>query len=81
MGPRPLLLVMAVFMTLPLYTRTSEDKAHELGETLYAEFPYYTRQALVAAHMLFDKGLITPKELEAKMKEVRKRLEQVERIQ
>src|SRR5579864_9437645 len=54
--------------------RAAED---ELGETLYSEFPDYTRQALVAAHMLFDKGLITTDELEAKMKEVQKRLEKV----
>jgi hypothetical protein len=54
--------------------RHAED---ELGETLYVKFPYYTRQALVAAHMLFEKGLITPNELETKMKEVRKRLEKV----
>jgi hypothetical protein len=54
--------------------RHAED---ELGETLYAKVPYYTRQALVAAHMLFDKSILTPNELEAKMQEVRKRLEKV----
>jgi hypothetical protein len=52
--------------------RRTED---ELGESLYAEFPHHTRQALVAAHALLDKGVITPEELSAKMKEVRARLE------
>jgi hypothetical protein len=54
--------------------RAAED---ELGETLYAEFPHYTQQALVAAHVLLDKGLITTDELNNKMKEVQARLERV----
>ncbi len=54
--------------------RQAED---ELGKTIYAEFPHYARQALVAAHTLLDKGLITQDELESKMKEVRERLEKV----
>ncbi len=55
-------------------SRPAED---ELGKTIYAEFPHYARQALVAAHTLLDKGLITQDELESKMKEVRERLEKV----
>lgn len=54
--------------------RPAED---ELGETIYAEFPHYTRQTLVAAHTLLDKGLVTQDELGSKMKEVRERLEKV----
>lgn len=59
---------------------SNKDRRHaedELGETLYAEFPPYTRQALVAAHALLDKGFITQEELSFKMKEVRERLEKV----
>lgn len=54
--------------------RQAED---ELGETLYAEFPHNSRQALVAAHALLDKGFITQDELSSKMKEVRERFERV----
>lgn len=59
---------------------SNKDRRHaenELGEILYAEFPHYARQALVAAHMLLDKGFITQEELSSKMKEVRERLEQM----
>jgi hypothetical protein len=53
-----------------LERRRAEDA---LGETVYAEFPMYTRSALVTAHSLLDKGLISEDELRAKMEEVRER--------
>jgi hypothetical protein len=56
------------------HRRQAED---ELGETLYAAFPRNTRQVLVAAHTLLDRGFITQDELSSKMKEVRDRLEKV----
>lgn len=55
-----------------LERRQAED---ELGETLYAESPVHARSTLVAAHLLMDRGVITPDELQAKMEEVRARLE------
>ncbi len=55
-----------------LERRHAED---DLGESLYAECPVYARSVLVTAHALMDKGIITPDELEAKMQEVRARLE------
>ncbi|EFH89295.1 SH3-like domain-containing protein [Ktedonobacter racemifer] len=54
--------------------RAAED---ELGETLYSKFPHYAHQALVAAHVLLDKGLITVDELNNKMQEIQARLERV----
>ena len=50
-------------------------RENDLGETLYFGTPYYARWLLAAAKMLFDKGLITPDELLAKMEEVRARQE------
>ena len=57
---------------------SNKDRRHaedELGESLYANFPHYTRQTLVAAHTLLDKGIISQDELSSKMKEVRERFE------
>lgn len=54
-----------------LERRHAED---ELGESVYAGFPAPARSALVTAHSLLDKGLISEAELEAKMAEVRARL-------
>jgi len=56
-----------------LERRQAEDA---LGETVYAESPVHARPTIVAAHLLMDKGVITPDELQAKMAEVRARLEQ-----
>lgn len=53
-----------------LERRQAEDA---LGETAYAEFPLHTRSALVTAHALLDRGLITERELTSKMREVRDR--------
>jgi hypothetical protein len=55
-----------------LERRQAEDA---LGETVYSDFPVHARPTLVAAHLLMDKGIITPAELQAKMAEVRARLE------
>ena len=57
-----------------LERRRAED---ELGEDHYAGFPVHVRSALVTAHALLDKGIITQEELEAKMREVRARFEAV----
>ncbi|MGI9023163.1 MAG: ScnB [Acidimicrobiales bacterium] len=54
-----------------LERRQAED---ELGETVYAEFPSHARSALVSAHLLMERGIITQDELRAKMAEVRSRL-------
>ncbi len=54
--------------------RQAED---DLGETLYAGVPAQARPALVAAHLLIDKGIITEDELQAKMADVRARFEKV----
>jgi len=54
-----------------LERRHAED---ELGETVYAEFPLHARPALVSAHLLMDRGIITQDELRAKLAEVRARL-------
>jgi hypothetical protein len=51
--------------------RRAED---ELGETVYGDFPVHARSAVVTAHVLLDKGIITEAELEAKMAQVRERL-------
>lgn len=58
-----------------LERRQAED---ELGETLYNEFPLSARPAVVTAHLLMEKGVITPEELRAKMDEVRARFERTE---
>ncbi len=55
-----------------LERRQAED---ELGETVYADVPVQARPALVAAHLLMDKGIITEGELQAKMAQVRERFE------
>ena len=52
--------------------RHAEDR---LGETVYADSPVHARSALVAAHSLMDRGVISEEELRAKMSEVRARLE------
>jgi len=57
-----------------LERRQAED---ELGETVYADVPLPARPALVAAHLLMDKGIITEDELQAKMAQVRERFERV----
>ena len=54
-----------------LERRRAED---ELGETVYAQFPVQARSAVVTAHVLLAKGVITEAELEAKMADVRARL-------
>src|SRR6185312_1605864 len=51
--------------------RHAEDA---LGETVYHDFPVYTRSAVVTAHELLDRGVITEDELEARMDAVRARL-------
>lgn len=55
-----------------LERRRAEDA---LGESLYEEFPIHTRSALAVTHSLLDEGVIGEAELEAKMAEVRARLE------
>jgi len=57
-----------------LERRQAEDA---LGETLYADVPLQARPALVAAHLLMDKGTITEDELQTKMAQVRERFERV----
>jgi thiocyanate hydrolase subunit beta len=51
-------------------------RENDLGETLYFSTPYYARWLLAAAHMLLEKGHITPDQLLAKIEEIRKREEQ-----
>lgn len=55
-----------------LERREAED---ELGETIYHRFPVRARSALVTAHALLDRGVITPEELEVRMRAVRERFE------
>ncbi|MDQ4131689.1 MAG: ScnB [Actinomycetota bacterium] len=55
--------------------RQAEDA---LGETVYRDVPTGARPAVVAAHLLMEKGIITPEELRAKMDEVRARFERTE---
>ena len=55
-----------------LERRHAEDR---LGTTVYREFPVRSRPAVVVAHSLLEKGLISESELQAKMHEVRSRLE------
>jgi hypothetical protein len=56
-----------------LERRHAEDA---LGDSQDGEFPVHTRSALVVRHWLLDHGVITEEELQAKMAEVRARLEQ-----
>ncbi len=54
-----------------LERRHAEDA---LGETVYRHFPVYARSAVVTAHALLDRGVITEEELRARMDAVRARL-------
>lgn len=47
----------------------------ELGETIYRDFPVYSRSAVTTAHTFLDRGLVSQDELRAKMEQVRARLE------
>ncbi len=58
-----------------LERRHAED---ELGETVYREVPLSARPAVVTAHLLMEKGVITPEELDAELAEVRARFERTE---
>jgi hypothetical protein len=55
-----------------LERRHAEDR---LGTSLYREFPVRSRPAVVVAHSLLEKGVISQSELLAKMNQVRFRLE------
>ena len=55
-----------------LERRNAEDR---LGTSLYREFPVRSRPAVVVAHLLLEKGVISESELQAKINEVRSRLE------
>ena len=54
-----------------LERRHAEDA---LGETVYHDFPVRTRSAVVTAHTLLDRGVITEDELRSRMAAVRARL-------
>ena len=54
-----------------LERRHAEDA---LGETTYHDFPVHARSAVVTAHELLDRGVITEEELHARMGAVRARL-------
>jgi hypothetical protein len=54
-----------------LERRHAEDA---LGETAYHGFPAHSRSAVVTAHELLDRGVITEEELRARMDAVRARL-------
>jgi hypothetical protein len=56
-----------------LERRHAEDA---LGETVYYDFPVHARSAVVTAHELLDRGVITEDELRARMDAVRARLTQ-----
>lgn len=58
-----------------LERRHAED---DLGETVYGRFPPNARSAVVTAHLLLEKGVISEEELRAKMHEVRARFERIE---
>ena len=60
-----------------LERRHAEDR---LGTTLYCEFPVRSRPAVVVAHSLLEKGVISESELLAKMSQVRSRLEMADAI-
>ncbi|MCP2290975.1 SH3-like domain-containing protein [Nocardia amikacinitolerans] len=53
-----------------LERRHAEDA---LGETIYHDFPVRARSAVVTAHTLMERGVISPEELRARMDVVRKR--------
>jgi hypothetical protein len=55
-----------------LERRHAEDR---LGESVYRQFPVRSRSAVVVAHELMGKGVISEDELQAKMNDVRARLE------
>jgi hypothetical protein len=54
-----------------LERRHAEDA---LGETTYHDVPIHARSAVVTAHELLDRGVITEEELRARMDAVRARL-------
>src|SRR5260370_38628812 len=54
-----------------LERRHAEDA---LGETVYHDFPVHTRSAVVTAHELLHRGVLTAEELPARMTAVRARL-------
>jgi hypothetical protein len=54
-----------------LERRHAEDR---LGTTVYGEFPVRSRPAVVVAHTLLERGVISEPELQAKMTQVRSRL-------
>ena len=56
-----------------LERRNAED---ELGQTTYAGSPVHARPALATAHTLLERGVISERELQEKMGEVRARFEQ-----
>ena len=60
-----------------LERRHAEDR---LGTSLYREFPVRSRPAVVVAHSLLDKGVISESELQAKMSQVRSRLEMADAV-
>ncbi|TQM30503.1 SH3-like domain-containing protein [Nocardia bhagyanarayanae] len=53
-----------------LERRHAEDA---LGETIYHDFPVRARSAVITAHTLMDRGVISPEELRARMELVRER--------
>ncbi|MCP2275204.1 Nitrile hydratase beta subunit [Nocardia amikacinitolerans] len=53
-----------------LERRHAEDA---LGETIYHDFPVRARSAVVTAHTLMERGVISPEELRARMDVVRER--------
>ncbi len=55
-----------------LERRHAEDR---LGVSVYRQFPVRSRSAVVVAHELMGKGVISEDELQAKMSEVRARLD------
>ncbi|MBF6353198.1 ScnB [Nocardia higoensis] len=55
-----------------LERRHAEDV---LGETVYGEFPVRARSAVVTAHALLERGLISADELRTRMELVRSRFE------
>ena len=54
-----------------LERRHAEDA---LGETVYHDFPVHARSAVVTAHTLLERGVISERELQARMNSVRARL-------
>ncbi|WP_068052029.1 SH3-like domain-containing protein [Nocardia xishanensis] len=53
-----------------LERRHAEDA---LGETIYHDFPVRARSAVITAHTLTDRGVISPEELRARMDIIRER--------